>query len=379
QGLAGPSVIRKVSLTASLACLSLLVVACGSGASPAANGAGGGDEKGCTIDSVQKKLEGMDQDARTAELKKLADKEDGDFQLYGTVGAMPDVVVPFEKLYGIKVKVLDLDSEELLQRVDTEEAAGRPQASIVAQNGAGLELAGRKGTLAPITTPFSEGLPKDLVYSHWIANELNVYGVLRNTDAVPADEAPTTWKELADPKYDGRIGIPSGSFDLTAEIIPYLMETESLSEDEAIKLWGKVIKGATVYSDEPQLADAVQRGEMDFGINYLYFQDQLEKAGSKNIEWEPAIQPLVARPNGVAIPCGSPRPATGLLMLDWFLSKDGQTSWGTVTGRDVTNPTVDIGPLRGTSYEVRYADLTAFADEGEKWVGVHNELLRAAR
>jgi iron(III) transport system substrate-binding protein len=370
------TVVRRVSLTVSISSLSLLLAACGGTVTGASGTAKGG---ACTAAPVLKQVDGLDQAARTAKLKDLAAKETGDFQIYGTMGATPDVVKPFEKEYGLKVTYVDLDSEELMQRLQTEQAAGKPQASILAENGADLQLGDTKGTLADITTPFADDLPKATVYSDWISNELNVYGVLRNTDKVPDSEAPKTWEDLADSKYDGRIGIPSGSFDLTAAIIPYMEQHDGLSEKAAIDVWTKVFKGAKIYSDEPALADAVQRGELDFGIDYIYFQSQLEKAGSKNIAWEPTVTPLVARPNGLAIPCGSPRPASGLLLLDWLLSKEGQQSWGNASGRDVTNPKFDIGALRGKTYDILYEDLITFAKDSKKWVGVHNDLLNAAR
>ena len=57
--------------------------------------------------------------------------------------------------------------------------------------------------------------------------------------------------------------------------------------------------------------------------NYSYLvQNAIEKGSPQ--AWKPVVQPVLARPNGVAVVRGAKHPAAAMLFNDWILSAEGQ-------------------------------------------------------
>lgn len=354
--------------------VALLATAC---AGPLRTGAAAGGQ--CTVTPVLEQIAGLGADNRTARLRELAAQEAASSQLYSPTAndQITGLLDGFAERYGITVEPYSATSEEVLQRLGSEEQAGRTQADLVESNGTDLIVASDEGLLAPVTTPYAEPLPAEVVFPDWIGTRSNVFTVLRNPSIVSDADAPRTYRELADPKYDGLLGIDAGNWDLVATIVGYLQQTEGMSEEEAIGVWKEITHGARVYTGNTPLAEAVNQGELGLAITYNHYYTRFVDSGGA-IAWEPAIEPQVLRPQGVGIPCHAPHPATAVLLFDYVVSEDGQRLLGEIGNRDVTNPNVELGLLRGTDHERVFVDLDAVVAQSDKWVPIYDEMVRDA-
>lgn len=374
---------HKMAAVGGATALALLLSACGGGetdsTSPGTNdNQASGDD--CSIAPILEEVEGLDADARADKLKDLAADESKEIQIYGSLGAdeVDAIVADFSKQQGVKITTFSANSEEVLQRLGSEEQAGRTQGDIFENNGTELQLASQEGLLAQVTSPHAEALAEEVVYPTWVGNRYNVFTVLLNPAALGGVEPPKTYGDLADPKYDGLLGVEAGNWDHFATMVKYMQEKEGMSEEEAIDVWRDITSGARVFTSNTPLAEGVEQGELGAGITYNHYYSRFVGRGSKNIQWEPAIEPQVLRPNGVGIPCSAPNPATALLLFDFFISKEGQEILGEVSNRDVTHPEVKAGLLPGTDYEKVYMDLREVISESDKWVPIWDELIRNA-
>ena len=355
--------------------VALLVLATGCAGPLRAPGDAGGE---CSVAPVLGQVAGLGASERTARLRELAEQEGASSQLYSPTAndQITGLLDGFSERYGITVEPYSATSEEVLQRLGSEERAGRTQADLIESNGTDLIVASGEGLLAPVTTPYAEPLPSEVVFPDWIGTRSNVFTVLRNPSIVADADAPRTYMELADPKYDGLIGIDAGNWDLVATIVGHLQKVEGMSEEEAIGVWKEITHGARVYTGNTPLAEAVNQGELGLAITYNHYYTRFVDNGS--IAWEPAIEPQVLRPQGVAIPCHAPHPATALLLFDFVVSEDGQRLLGEIGNRDVTNPDVELGLLRGTDHERLFVDLQSVVADSDKWVSIYDEMVRDA-
>ena len=141
----------------------------------------------------------------------LAEKADADYTGSITIYSPHDAdplnagVTAFEAKYpNVKVEVVADGTGNLLNRIAAESAA--PMADVLWGGGA--------DSLAAYKQYFQAYIPScmDLIdpsladaEGYWIGESPLPMVFLVNTDLVPAEEIPQTWKDLADPKWEGKI------------------------------------------------------------------------------------------------------------------------------------------------------------------------------
>jgi iron(III) transport system substrate-binding protein len=113
----------------------------------------------------------------------------------------------FEQKYGIKVEILEARASELRERIRTEQAAGRYIGDLSHNGATTTALQAKVGTFQPYGS-----LPSSAkIRAPFKADELRVpafahaYSILVNTNLVKAGDEPKSWKDLADPKWKGKI------------------------------------------------------------------------------------------------------------------------------------------------------------------------------
>ena len=118
-----------------------------------------------------------------------------------------DVKRKFEKKYGISVELLDVRASELIERMRTEQAAGRFIGDVVQIGPSTTYGALREGLLQPYgSVPNTRRLlPQYAATDMVVPSYIYIYGILINTKLVkPADE-PKSWKDLLDPRWQGKM------------------------------------------------------------------------------------------------------------------------------------------------------------------------------
>lgn len=316
-------------------------------------------------------LEGAD---RAARIEQGARKE-GALTLYTTIAEkdLPGIVGPFEKKYGIKVNVWRAGTDKVLQRTVTEHQARKHDVDVVHFGAPEMEALTREKILAPVSSPLHKDLQEGSVPAHksWAATILSVWVQAYNTGLFKKEDLPKTYKDLANPKYKGKLGIEAKNDDWFATVV-HLMG----GEQQGIKFFQDVVatNGISPRQGHTLLNNMVVSGEVPLALTvYNYMPEQAKKKGAP-IDWF-ALEPAVARANAVGVTRNAPHPHAAMLFYDYLLGPEGQQAMAALDYVP-TNTRVE-SPLKGV--KIVQTDPVRSLDEQDKWKRLFEEtVLRKA-
>ena len=368
---------------APLAAVALLALAaCGSPTSDESGGSGGGDATARQaagakrLQAVYDQVRGLAPAERRKKLIALAQKEEGRFSVYGSTNLdeADPIMSAFEDLTGLEPELYRASSSDLLQRILQEAKANfRQGADVVYTNGPELQVLDDRKLLLPLQTPYkADVLQKTIVSDNWVPIYLNAFTASWNTNAVAPGDAPRTWKDVLE-GFRGHLAMEVGDWDWFATLVTQYFEKQGMSEDQAVAMFEKAAAGARMVDGHTLMTQLLAAGEFDVAASvYKHRVGQLKKKGAP-IEWEPAVQPIVIRPNGIGIYADTDAPATSLLFVDFMLT-DVQKM---LVGFDRTPASTKVpGGGVPARYQVLISDLRTLNDQRDKWEGLYEKIAR---
>jgi iron(III) transport system substrate-binding protein len=244
---------------------------------------------------------------------------------------------------GIKVEVHRTGSQRVLQRVMQELGAGIKNADVIHTSDAGHFVLLKEKKLLMKYTPagverFPAGFKDKDGYHYGLRATVNV--IAYNSQAVPAADAPRTWKDLLDPKWKGKLVTAhpgySGVISTHVLALVHLHGWEywkQLAQNKPMLVQSAVDPSGVVASGErPVAAD---------GGHYTFYQVK-KKGNPVEIVFPKEGVPLVVSPS--AIMSFAPHPNAAKIFTDFVFSRELQQfladSEGLYTGHpDVRYPT----------------------------------------
>jgi iron(III) transport system substrate-binding protein len=339
------------------------------GAAPAAGGAASG--------SAYADYTSLTGQERTDRLTADAAAQGGVLDIYTSNTDMPTLVEGFNKVYpDIKVNVFRANSETVLQRVLQEAGAGRVANDLVDTNDGELRALNDQHVLTSYEGPSRAALRDNALFEGWQATRFNAFVVGWNTAQVPADQAPRSFTDLADPKWKGRVALELGDWDWYASMHTYLTDEKGMAPADVDAMFKQVVANAKVTKGHTVQGELLSAGQ--FAVAASAYSHTIDNAAVKGapVTWKPIADPVILRPNGFGLMAQPNHPAAALLWSDWVLS-DGQQqivaanripALENVPG--FTNPIPDGTPV----YEVPD---TAITDQS-RWSAEWDALLRGA-
>ena len=301
--------------------------------------------------------EGADRQERLS----AAAKKEGTLTLYTSFAEkdIPTLVPPFEKKYGIKVKVWRSGTVNVLQRTVSEAAARRYEVDAILMSGPEMEALHREKLLQPVASPFYKSLVPGAVPAHreWAATLLSVWVQAYNTKLVRKDELPKTYADLLDPRWKGKLGIEAEDQDWFATI------ATEMGEEQGLKFFRDLVErtGVSVRQGHSLLNNLVVSGEVPLALTvYNYMPEQAKQKGAP-IDWI-ALQPLAARSNSVGVALRAQHPAAALLFYDFMLS-DAQELLTSMNY--VPTHTGAASPFKNV--RIKLVDPAQMLDQRDKW------------
>jgi iron(III) transport system substrate-binding protein len=312
--------------------------------------------------------EGPDREQRLAK----AAKAERELMLYSSlvVEDLTALATAFEKKYGVKMRYWRAGSEKVVQRIVTEARAGRFDFDVVETNGPELESLYREKVLQKAASPHFKDLLPDAIRPHreWIGDRLNMFVQAYNTNLVKKDQVPKSYQDLLDPKWKGKLGIEAEDVDWFATVVT------AMGEQKGLQLFRDIVakNGLSVRKGHTLLAGLVASGEVPFTLTvYNHNADKLKKRGAP-IDWY-AIQPAIARVNGVALSKKPPHRNAAVLFYDFLLSPEGQAIL--VKGNYVpTNRKADTSGIAAKT-KLKFVDPAAMLDQNAKWEKLYNDIV----
>lgn len=235
----------------------------------------------------------------------------------------------FEAQSGIKVRpVYDSEAAKttgLVSRLAAERE--RPRCDVFWNNEITRTIALKKqGLLAAYVSPNAAQIParfKD-PEGYWTGLAARARVLAYNTTMVKPGDVPRTLKELADPKWKGKVGMAYPLFGSTATHAAVIYN--KWGREAALGLFkGLAANGVKVLEGNMTSCRAVASGELPLGLTDSDDANVLRSAG-KPIDWvliEDGKEPgALLFPNTVALVKGAPHPEAARRLIDFILSPD---------------------------------------------------------
>ncbi len=307
---------------------------------------------------------GADRDARLLERAR----QEGSVNVYTSLApteAAP-LVEAFEKKTGVKVNMWRAVSSSVLQRALSEARGKRHTMDVVETNGPEVEALARELVLAPFYSPHLADLPAGSLPKHgmWAPDRLNFFVVAYNTNKVKLADLPKTYEGFLDPKWKGRIALEATDSEWMAGVVKTWGEPRGM---EFMRKLGEM--KPDMRKGHVLLAQLIASGEVEVGLTAYHANAQSFKKRGAPVDWAP-IEPVIARPQGIAVAAQAPHPNAALLFVDFMLSPEAQQMLADM-GR---SPSSRRAKSDTSGMNFVMSDVNVILDEAEKWELQWNKL-----
>jgi iron(III) transport system substrate-binding protein len=145
-----------------------------------------------------------------------------------------------------------------------------------------------------------------------------------------------------------------------------------MGEQKGLELFRSIVatNGISARKGHSLLGNLVVSGEVPFAITMHNNIAQSAKKSGAPIDWI-ALEPVVARANGIGVMRKAPHPKAAQLLYEFFISEEGQKL---LAERDYIPANASIAsPLKGVKLHI--IDPAAALDQGEKWAKLFNDIV----
>ena len=341
----------------------LVVSGCG-GSPTSSQGDKKGDSKGgaTKAEKVYTEISALSGTERRDKLIALA-QEEGEFDLYTSITSeVADTVTEaFTDEFDVDVNLYRAGSETVLQRVLQEQKAGYAGNDAVESNANEMFALNQEKLLAEYAGERREMVPDAGRFDGWTATRFNLFAPSWNTKLVKKGEEPKSWEDLADPKWDNKLSMELGDYDWYLTLSGYWKE-QGKSQAEIDKLFADMADGAKIVKGHTVQGELMSAGQFAVtASNYSYLVEQAKRSGAP-LEYQPFVEPVIARPNGIGLMKSAKHPAAAMLFADWLLEEGQQ-----VLVDEGLTPSISAGedPLAGL--EVIPVDVKTLVEDGKAW------------
>jgi iron(III) transport system substrate-binding protein len=179
---------------------------------------------------------------------------------------------------GISVEFLNGSDPELRERIAAE--GEDTQADVfMTVDAANLAVAADEGIFQPLDSPVLDtAVPESLrdPENRWFGLSIRARTIVYSTERLSGDEIPTTYAELADPAWKGRVCLRNSSNTYTQSLVASLIANRG--EDEARRIVEGWAANAELLANDVMVLESIADGRCDVGItNHYYLARKLEE------------------------------------------------------------------------------------------------------
>jgi iron(III) transport system substrate-binding protein len=256
--------------------------------------------------------------------------------------------VRFSEETGIDIEFLTGDDAELRERIAAE--GEDTQADVYLTVDAGnLAIAAEQGLFQPLDSPaLTDAVPANLrdPEGRWFGLTKRARTLVYHPDRVAPDEVPTTYEELAEPEWEGRVCLRNSSNVYTQSLVASLIAHHGEEEARAIvEGWAD---NAEILPNDILILEYIADGICDVGItNHYYLARLLEEDPDFPVRLAWADQDgrgTHVNISGGGVTTYADDPDLARQLLEW-LATDGQSDFVDGNHEYPVNPAVEPEPL----------------------------------
>ncbi len=277
------------------------------------------------------------QDARQIELAK----KEGQVVWYSNLALDRGNAIAqgFMKIYpAIKVNYFRANAPQLANRVLTEAQAGKTQMDVLLISFFFLDPLIDAGLLEPYCTPERAAFPSEFKDKDclWTLTSANTQVMGYNTHWVQKSEAPKHYSDLLNPKWKGKMVLDDEGYRW------FTYTLDKMGEDKGLTFMKRLAAQKPQFRHgDTLMTQLLAAGEFAICVVCYGYRLELMKSRGAPVDWN-ADEPLTVSGSTVSLVRGSAHPNAARLLVDYVLSKQGQThlaSFLTVPARK------DVPPL----------------------------------
>ncbi len=242
----------------------------------------------------------------------------------------------------IAIEHIRADLGQTLERVLAENRAGKHIADVISSNEASFAAMQKHDILTKFSSPthatWSEPLRSAFNGIQFPSRVLQV-GLAVNTNRVKPEEMPRTWKELADPKWKGRLGLPDPRVGGGAQLW-FMTFWDRPGYGEAY-LQALAANEPLVKPGIIQVQQAAELGEVDIDIVAYDYVTLPARAAGKPLAFVLPSDGTIVMPTFDSIATKAPHPNAARLFLHFLMSRPGQEA---LTKAYVSPVNSDVAP-----------------------------------
>lgn len=241
----------------------------------------------------------------------------------------------------LNVSVVAGKTGGLLQRIQAEQ--GNAQADVFWSAGFAT-LGAYADVFSPYTSDMTAALPESMIGPDalWTGTNTHVMVLMVNERQLRDMEAPTTWSDIFDPKWEGKLvmGDPEKSSSTYAQVYG-LYQTFG---QEGLNALAKV---ATNTNSTSQVYKSVAAGEFPVGITMEYAAHAYVDGGQDEIKLVYPTEGTYLSPEGMGLVVGAPNADSAAKLMDLLASPDLQEAVFRATFRRPVSTDVDVTAIAG--------------------------------
>ena len=251
-------------------------------------------------------------------------KKEGKFLWYTSLIANKEIAKIFEAKYpGVTVETYRASGTQLAPRVLAEAQAKRYLGDVIETSPPGLMVLRDNDLLLPYISPYlsaypdaaKQKAPRGMVF--WTTDRESYIGVGYNKNVLPAGDVPKSFDDLLKPALKGKMAISND--DVSARFVGAMIKAKGEGFIKRLKEQEVTVHGV----NGPGFNELIVSGEVP--ISFTAIHSNIGHAVDKGaqVAWVP-MDLVAAISGGVAVFSHAQRPYGALLLIDFFLSPDGQ-------------------------------------------------------
>ena len=254
----------------------------------------------------------------------------------------------YEEETGVNVDFLTGNDGALRERIAAEGADTEADAYITVDAG-NLATAAADGLFQPLESEIlQDAIPAELSDpdGYWYALTIRARTIVYNTELLDENEVPTTYEELAEPEWQGRICLRDSTNVYQQSLVASLIANHG--EDEALRIVEGWADNAEILSNDVLILESLADGLCEVGItNHYYLGRMLAEDPDMPVDlvWvDQDGRGVHVNISGGGVTAHSKQPELARDFLEW-LATDGQDVLVSANHEYPANPSVPPEPL----------------------------------